>query len=95
MSNPRKLHQHTRLTELLKEHVEVEAKLDALNQRREEIRDLIRMRMLRSMSCVGYRGKARQDDVALELAEHFPHVREILGFVSFKATAAWILEEQK
>lgn len=95
MFNPRKLSQHGRLTELLKEHVEVDARLDTLNRRREEIRDLIRYRTLRTLACVGYSGKASVSDVSQELAESFPHVREILGFRTFEATAKWILEESK
>jgi len=95
MSSSGKINQHTRLTELLNEHVSVEGRINYLETRREEIRDLIRMRTLKSLSCVGYRGKTNVDDVALELAESLPHVREILGFPTFAATAKWILEESK
>lgn len=95
MSSARKINQHSMLTELLHEHVSVEGRINYLQNRREEIRDLIRMRALKSLSCVGYHGKASLEDVALELAESFPHVREILGFASFKTTAKWILEGAK
>lgn len=95
MSNSRRINQHSRLTELLHEHASVEGRINYLETRREEIQDLIRMRVRKSLSCVGYRGKTSTEDVALGLAESFPQVREILGFASFKATAAWILEDAR
>jgi len=92
MSNLKKITQHTRLTALLSEHVSVDGRIAYLETRREEIRDLIRMRLFRSLSCVGHHGKTSVSDVALELAEGFPHVREVLGFASFNLAPEWLLE---
>lgn len=92
MSNPRKISQSTRLTPLLTEYAAIEGRVNYLETRKEEIRDLIRARVRRSLGCIGYGGKTTVGDVALELAEDFPQVREIMGFKSFKQAAEWVLE---
>ena len=88
MSKPAKLH----VGDLVRELGQVEANLDRLTVRREEIRDLLRVRVMRSLSCVGYGGKANARDVAIALAEEMPQVREALGFKTFSETAAWLLQ---